>query len=670
MNLFSRMRWPSQASRGWSAVFFVLGFSSFYLAATPGISAQAASDFVVGVNLPWIKYGLDFGASGFGHFGLSTDSSEGFRPQRDPDFPETHGVVKCERSKNRVREGEFSLRLWVDISGGDPNRPTSGEVATDLQDIAQVAPDYTIDLTGHTVSAWVYVPPGQGGEAQHPNFLQLFVKDASDGALGQFGATTNIPAEGGWRRLEMKVEKDDTEFDPARIRILGVKVGIGGGSEAAFTESLFVDQYDTTVPGVSFGFEEPSRAAIDAGLLTGSGAMALRWFVFADGRAAPEFDDAGFVTGLDSEFLDDFETLLELARGHGFLVIPVLFDFLLCGDRRERDGVPLFGHADLIRDPARRQSLIDNALDPLLDRFGAAPEILAWEIVNEPEWCLSDLDLASRPREIPPAGAVTATEFQDFVTAVARAIRDHAATGDPLVTVGSASFRYLDLWQETGADLCQFHFYNCPDCIDAGMSLPHDGECLIGEFAALRPLAGRTVFEFLADSCAARQLGALPWSWRARDRFSPQGWAPQLALLRELESYHYVGTPLCQLRRWLGPTPPPPSIDPEIVIEAPLEAEVGLTVTFRWQLISPEPGEVYRYEVRLDKGADACDNFIEEAFDAGAETCLRTTLSQARLANAHVGFAIRATDSKGGVFCTRGQRFFVDPDLPASAPCP
>jgi RNase P/RNase MRP subunit p29 len=96
---------------------------------------------------------------------------------------------------------------------------------------------------------------------------------------------------------------------------------------------------------------------------------------------------------------------------------------------------------------------------------------------------------------------------------------------------------------------------------------------------------------------------------------------------------------------------------------------VGLTVTFRWRLGDPEPGESYRYEVRLDKGTDACDSGIEEAIAAETRTCLVADLRPAVYTDTSVDFAVRATNSQGRTFCTRGQRLFLNPNTSASPPC-
>jgi hypothetical protein len=109
--------------------------------------------------------------------------------------------------------------------------------------------------------------------------------------------------------------------------------------------------------------------------------------------------------------------------------------------------------------------------------------------------------------------------------------------------------------------------------------------------------------------------------------------------------------------------------EPQITIDAPDGDTTGLTMTFRWHLRNAKPGEVYRYKVRMDKGSDACDSGIEEEFDADTASCLQVTLSSNRYSNQSTGFAIQATDSQGRVFCTRGRRLSIDPQLPAAAAC-
>ena len=109
-----------------------------------------------------------------------------------------------------------------------------------------------------------------------------------------------------------------------------------------------------------------------------------------------------------------------------------------------------------------------------------------------------------------------------------------------------------------------------------------------------------------------------------------------------------VALALCVLILLLGCPPPLP---PRVVIDSPMGGTVGLTVTFRWHLDSAgsrtptSPGETYQYEVRLDKGVNACDSQIEQSFEAGTATCLAVELPAAIYDGQRVDFGVRATNS-------------------------
>jgi hypothetical protein len=176
------------------------------------------------------------------------------------------------------------------------------------------------------------------------------------------------------------------------------------------------------------GYDEAWFEAFFAECASSRVNCACLW-IHCDGRASPEFDAAGYVTGLDPSFLTDLESIFASADAHGVLVIPCLWSFDMTEDRTAGGGPDAGLHADLIADAAKTQSYIDNALVPIVGYFDGTPNLLAWEIMNEPEWSVTGDTLQ----------IVTRTEMQRFCAMMAEAIHEHSSA---MVTLGSASLKW------------------------------------------------------------------------------------------------------------------------------------------------------------------------------------------------------------------------------------
>ena len=68
------------------------------------------------------------------------------------------------------------------------------------------------------------------------------------------------------------------------------------------------------------------------------GVHVVRWWLFGDGRGAPEFDSNHMVTGFDATFFDHMDQALQIAARHNIYIVWSLWDFLafehanwLCG---------------------------------------------------------------------------------------------------------------------------------------------------------------------------------------------------------------------------------------------------------------------------------------------------------------------------------------------------
>jgi hypothetical protein len=248
----------------------------------------------------------------------------------------------------------------------------------------------------------------------------------------------------------------------------------------------------------------------DLAYLSSKGAHTLRLFVFGDGRASPEFDAQGHVIGFDGHFYADFDTALSLACQYDLHLIPVLLDYRWLDDPQWEGGVQLGGHTDIITNSVKRQSFLDNALKPLLERYGTNQSIIAWEVINEPEWTM---------RGALGGGTINSTvsiaEMQSFVQDVVDYIHLYASQD---ATLGSAQGQWLPYWQDMNLDFYQFHYYDQmgqQPPLAPYSSLGLDKPAILGEFPT-EP-AAVTVTRYLSPTWENGYAGALAWSLNGDD---------------------------------------------------------------------------------------------------------------------------------------------------------
>jgi len=151
-----------------------------------------------------------------------------------------------------------------------------------------------------------------------------------------------------------------------------------------------------------------------------------RFWLHCDGRASPQFNSDGTVSGLSSTFLTELKQLTDMAKSHNVVLMICLWSFDMC--KHEATGGY---HPELISNPTARSSYIQKALIPMLQALASYDNVI-WEIINEPEWCI---------KETPGNTEFQATlvQMQAFAGAIADAIHKNSRQ---TVTLGSSCLKW------------------------------------------------------------------------------------------------------------------------------------------------------------------------------------------------------------------------------------
>ncbi len=248
--------------------------------------------------------------------------------------------------------------------------------------------------------------------------------------------------------------------------------------------------------------------------LKGRGAHVVRWFLFCDGRAGIRFSPAGTPVGPDDRLYADIDIALEtIEAAEGMKVIFVLFDFLWFDKAADVNGVQTGGRSRVISGAYKQQALRRRVIAPLLEHYGHSPAILAWDIVNEPEWATRGWGGGI----IGPS--VSFLAMRRFIRRVARLVHRHTKH---LATVGLGNVAGLPLVQGCGLDFYQVHWYDrwqrmAP--LERPVSeLGLDRPLLLGEFPTKN--SARQAHAIVSTSKKSGYCGALAWSLLAEDEFS------------------------------------------------------------------------------------------------------------------------------------------------------
>ena len=241
------------------------------------------------------------------------------------------------------------------------------------------------------------------------------------------------------------------------------------------------------------GVSDPAtRAEIEKGfaLLKENGVKVARWWLFEGDAWQIERDSSGAPAGINPTVYADVDAALALAEKYDLYYEFTLFSGV--------DNVP----SAWLHDAGQRAKL-GEALGQLFARYKDHPRVLAYDVMNEPDWDIFKGKIAKEP-------------VQATIKEIAAQVH---AKSNAYVTVGSAMLDGLPMWKGLGLDFYEAHWYDymnggdwCARCTDyqsVQKRYDLDRPLVIGEFYAGNDVDALQRFN---DFRAKGFAGAYAWS--------------------------------------------------------------------------------------------------------------------------------------------------------------
>ena len=270
---------------------------------------------------------------------------------------------------------------------------------------------------------------------------------------------------------------------------------------------------------------------------------ALRWWLHVNGTKSPVFDNNGIVTGLNPNEISNLKMALDLAMERGIVISLCLWSFDML--KQELGDNIVTRNKALLENEENIQAYIDNALIPMVDSLKGHPAIMCWEIFNEPEGMVNDVEWGGWE-------GIELTSFeqylQQFINLTTGAI--HRTDSNALVSSGCWGFRALTDVQTTSTpnknlyrddrliaaggdslgvlDFYMIHYYDWAGTDDSPFH--HSASywelnkpLVVAEFSAKGPFTEESGIDSISPTQAYNYLydngyaGALSWTWTGHD---------------------------------------------------------------------------------------------------------------------------------------------------------
>jgi hypothetical protein len=268
-----------------------------------------------------------------------------------------------------------------------------------------------------------------------------------------------------------------------------------------------------------------SAITTDLQTMHGKGVDVIRWWMLQQLEGdAVQFDSNGNLTGTGGTLVADIQAALTLAAQVGVHYNFTLFSFDDFAPSGTSSGATLHGMNPIVTSQSQLTALM-SVVKTVAQTVESSPNkdrVVSWDVINEPEWAISDSDPYGDPAFSPNSSyqAVTFAQMEAFIAAAVTTL--HANSSAP-VSVGGAAIKWAQAWSHVGLDYYTFHMYDW-----VNQYYPYDNSLasygvtgkptVMGEF----PLAGLVAVNgnpavplstMLTTLFTLGYAGAMPWAF-------------------------------------------------------------------------------------------------------------------------------------------------------------
>ena len=167
-----------------------------------------------------------------------------------------------------------------------------------------------------------------------------------------------------------------------------------------------------------------------------SGGNCIRVWLSTNGTNDPKYNSQGLVSGPGSQTIPNIKKMLKLAKKHNILLMPVLLTHNWV--QNSINSTILENNKKMLKTEEGLKAYIDNYLKPVVTEIGNDPNLICWEIYNEPEGMVMGWSS--------PANTITEAEVKRSVNWIASAIKE--AVPEVLVSNGAATIGHLSWYKD------------------------------------------------------------------------------------------------------------------------------------------------------------------------------------------------------------------------------